>query len=39
MEAVGVEENTIIFEQLKGYLLGERVIRFAEVIVAKRRGK
>lgn len=39
--AVGVEhtsefpENTIIAEQRKGYLLGNEVIRYAEVIVAK----
>jgi len=39
--AVGVEhtssvpENTIVEEQQKGYLLGNEVIRYAEVIVAK----
>ena len=39
--AVGVEhtssvpENTIVEEQRKGYLLGNEVIRYAEVIVAK----
>ena len=31
-----VEENTVVTEQRKGYRLGDKVIRYAEVIVAKK---
>lgn len=31
-----IEENTVVAEQRKGYRLGDKVIRYAEVVVAKK---
>jgi molecular chaperone GrpE (heat shock protein) len=34
-DADGVPDGTVIAEDLRGYLAGERVLRHAEVVVAR----